>query len=181
MNTRNPIHLFLALFCLLFAVFLLGITGSGCAFKASTTTITTAAVYHVTPGTNGLMVTNLVSPATVTTRVRQERLWLPEGYAVTHATVLYGLDVAATDPSTTTPRIRLGFGEDSWRWIPVATNPMYAAPMTASGTVRQTGVPFAVSGSQAFTAGDTRVTQDPTNQVQSATAIVPGVPADQQK
>ena len=147
----------------------------GCAFKKATVTINTPAVYNVAPGANGALQTNLVSAASVTTKVEKERIWMPEGYAVLHNTVMYGVQVSMTDATTQTPKVQAGFVDDSWRWIPTGTNPMYAAPISSSGTLKNTGVPFAIGGTAAFTAGNMRVVQD-TN---TATAIVPGVPADQ--
>jgi hypothetical protein len=147
-----------------------------CAFQRGTTTIQTPAVYNVSPDAAGHLQTNLVSAASITTRVEKERLWLPPGYAVLHNTVMYGIDVAATDATTQTPKIKLGFADDSWRWIPTASNALYAAPITSSGTIHQSGIPFAVSGTAAFTAGSVSVMQG-TNS--TATAIVPGTPADQ--
>lgn len=155
---------------------LIGTLAPGCAFKASTITITTPAVYNVGVDAAGVLRTNLVSAGAVESRVQKERLWLPKDYAVVHNTVVYGVDIVAADPATTTPRVRLGFGEDSWRWIPTATNVLHAAPITSSGSIRQTGVPFAVSGLQTFTSGDVQVIHDGTNQTQSASSIIPGVP-----
>lgn len=161
-----------------FGAVLCSALATGCAFKASTVTINTPAVYNVAPDAAGVLRTNLVSAGAVETRVTKERLWLPQDYAVVHNTVVYGVDIVAADPSTTTPRVRLGFGEDSWRWIPTSTNVLHAAPITSSGSIRQTGVPFAVSGLQTFTAGDVQVVHDMTNQTQRASSIIPGVPAE---
>lgn len=166
---------------LVLALLLCGLALTGCAFKRSTVTIQTPAVYAVSADATGALHTNLVSAARLETRVEKERLWLPDGYAVLHNTILYGVDIVAADPSTTTPRVRLGFGEDSWRWVPTSTNVLHAPPVTSSGNVRQTGVPFAVSGVQTFTSGDTQVKHDLTNQTQSASSIIPGTPLDMQK
>ena len=149
-----------------------------CAFKKSTVTINTPAVYNVSADAAGKLQTNLVKAASVETRVEKERIWLPEGYAVLHNTVLYGIDVSTTDATTQTPKIRLGFADDSWRWIPTANSALFAPPITSSGTIHQSGVPFAVGGTAAFTAGPVAVTQS-TNS--TATAIVPGTPNEQQK
>jgi len=157
---------------------------TGCVYTRSTTQINTPAVYSIGTGTNGITTTNLVEPAKVTTVTKKERIWLPEGYAFFQESDTYGINITMTSASSSLPNIKAGVNHESLRWVPTGTNQIYAPPLTASGSVDNKAVPFWMSSKGQFTSGQTAVTQaTDTNGVTgaSATAIVPGTPATQQK
>ena len=156
---------------------------SGCALTRSQTTINTPAVYNITPGTNGVPQTNLVSAASVKTEIRKERLWLPDGYAFMQEDDLFGIDITMTSASSSLPNIKMGSHHGSQRWFPTATNKLYAASVSASGSVDNKAVPFWISEKGQFTAGDAHVSNVTDTNGTSADAgmIVPGTPNNQQK
>jgi hypothetical protein len=158
---------------------------AGCELTKSQTTINTPAVYNVTKDATGAVQTNLVSPASVTSEVKKERLWLPDGYALMLEQDLVGIDVECSSPSSATalPNVKFGQVHGSQRWLPTSTNQIYAPSLSVSGSADNKAVPFWVSNKGAFTSGNARTTQETdTNGVSSEnSAIVPGTPAGQQK
>ncbi len=136
----------------------LAVFGAGCITR-STTTINTPAVYNVSTNAAGLLASNLVSAASVVTKVEKERMFLPTGYAVFTESDIYGFDAEMTSLSSTLPNVKLGIAHNSIRWIPTSTNQLYAASMSESGNVNNKAVPFYMAMSGQFTAGPTFVSQ----------------------
>lgn len=151
----------------------------GCAYTTRKTTIVTPAVYNVSQQ-NGSWLTN-VTPATTTTLVEKQPLWLAHGYAYFVEEDIYGVRFSVINPQTGNPGdIRAGASHTAIRAIPtsVGTN-IFAPAFTSGGRLKNNGLPFALSGDLRFTSGNTEATQSETNA--AATAIVPGVPLTQQK
>jgi len=157
---------------------------TGCmTFKKEQTTVNNPAVYNIVPGTNGVAQTKQVSPASVVTSTKMERTWLPENYAFMQEDDMFGIDITMTSASSSLPNIKAGTHHGSMRWLPTSTNKLYAASMSASGSVDNKAVPFWVSEKGQFTAGDAHVSNVTDTNGTSADAgmIVPGTPNTQQK
>jgi hypothetical protein len=154
---------------------------TGCSITTQHTTINTPAVYNVAKDATGAWSTNLVSAASVTTSDKKERLWLPEGYALLVEDDMWGIDLEMTSPSSQLPNIKSGIHHGSMRWLPTSTNQLYAASMSASGTIDNKAVPFLMAAQGQFTAGNAHVANaTSTNGISAdAGAIVPGTPNTQ--
>ena len=147
---------------------------NGC-FTAETTTINTPALFVITNTPAGLQ-TNQVSVASITTTVRKELLFLPKDYAVTHKSTIYGVQVAATDTSTGTPKVQLGIVNDLWTWVPSDTNQLYSPALTLTGHINNKAIPFWWDGDDSFTSGNTYTSQSDTNSVTTAITPAPALP-----
>ena len=150
---------------------------AGCSMTRERMTISTPAVYAITTDAGGAVHSNLVSAATVTNRVKKERIWLPEGYALRLEQDVWGINVTPYDPTSQSAKVQAGVIATRATWLPSSTNELHTLPMTAQSKVNNKAVPFFMSAGGQFTSGEVRSEQTDTNA--TATAIVPGTPNDQ--
>ncbi|MDR3459568.1 MAG: hypothetical protein P4N60_19230 [Verrucomicrobiae bacterium] len=156
---------------------------SACTMESNHTTINTPALYSVSKDAAGALQTNLVSPASIKETIKKERLWLPEGYALLAEDDTWGFKGEMTSASSSLPNVMAGIHHGSFRWLPTSTNQLYAASMTASGSIDNKAVPFWMSAKGQFTAGPAHVSNasDTNGVTADAGMIVPGTPANQTK
>ena len=142
--------------------------------------IYTPAVYQVSTNAAGILATNLISPAKLTTK--KQRTLIPDGYALFIESDMYGGDFEFASASSQYPNIKFGINHSSERWVPTATNKLYAATMAVTGSIDNKAVPFWMSAKGAFTTGDSYVQDgndtngNPHVMIQT---IVPGTPNNQ--
>lgn len=140
------------------------------------TVIQTPAVYALDPSTGK---SNLISAATVTKSAKKDRLFLPAGYALSQTHSVWGIQVAATDRQTGTPKVQAGIIQETFHLTPTSSNTLFAPSITDRGEFSNKAMPFWMGGKQSYTSGNSQVTATDTNA--TAGAISPGTPTDQVK
>ena len=127
---------------------------SGCALTVQKTQVVTPPVWSVGKNTNGVVVTNLVSPATVTTTWQRERPLLPPGYAVIIESDVYGIKVSFPTAQNPSPNVSAGIEHSSTTWLPTSTNRLYTLKFAKGGSIQNKAVPFWMGTSAWFITED---------------------------
>jgi len=97
------------------------------------------------------------------------------GYILTQTTTVLGIQIAASDASTQTPKVQIGLVRDIVEFVPTAqTNGVItAAPHATSINIQNKALPFGLDVHEVTASGNYRSTANSGTNVDDTTPIVP--------